>query len=160
FDPGEEIALADGGLLHHRPYAPAEVSGTPDQPPPLASELDFALLLLATPAGKARGWLSLPARDDVLPEKSPLIIVQHPLGGPIKLAIDTEAVLPTPGAPDRPRLRYATNTDAGSSGSPCFTMDWQLVALHHYGDPIWAAPRFNQGIPAGRIRADIIAAGH
>lgn len=160
FSTGEEIALADGGLLHHRPYAPAEASDTPDQPPPLATELDFALLCLAKAAGKERGWFALPERDETLPEKTPLIIVQHPHGGPIKLAIDTEAVLPTPGAPERPRLRYATNTDPGSSGSPCLSMDWQLVALHHYGDPAWSDPKFNQGIPAGRIRADLVANGH
>jgi hypothetical protein len=160
FDPGVEIALGEGGLLHHRPYAPAEVSGTPDQPPPLATELDFALLRLAQSAGSERGWFALPEQDEALPEKTPLMIVQHPHGGPIKLAIDTEAVLPTPGAPERPRLRYATNTDPGSSGSPCLSMDWQLIALHHFGDPAWSEPKFNQGIPAGRIRADLVANGH
>jgi Trypsin-like peptidase domain len=160
FSPGEEIALAQDGLVHHRPYAPAEVSGTPDWPLPLATELDFALLRLGAAAGEQRGCFALPDHDDALPEKSPLIIVQHPHGGPIKVAIDTEAVLPTPDAPGRPRLRYATNTDAGSSGAPCLSMDWQLLALHHLGDPAWTEPRFNQGIPAGLIRADIIANGH
>ncbi len=159
FDPGEEIALAGDGLLHHRPYAPAEVSPTPDEPPPLPTELDFALLRLAKPAGVERGWFVLPERDQALAERSPLVIVQHPHGGPIKLAIDTEAVLPS-GAPARPRLRYATNTDPGSSGSPCLNMDWQLLALHHFGDPAWKEPKFNQGIPAGLIRADLLANGH
>jgi V8-like Glu-specific endopeptidase len=58
------------------------------------------------------------------------------------------------------RLRYKTNTEAGSSGSPCFTMDWTLVALHHLGDPARApAPAFNQGIPIELIRQRIVAQG-
>ena len=28
------------------------------------------------------------------------------------------------------RIAYRTNTWFGSSGSPCFTIDWELVALH------------------------------
>jgi hypothetical protein len=38
-------------------------------------------------------------------------------------------------------------------------MDWDLVALHHYGDPAWAAPKFNQGVPIGMIRSRIVARG-
>lgn len=38
-------------------------------------------------------------------------------------------------------------------------MDWQLVALHHLGDPKEGLPVFNQGIPAELIRADIGAKG-
>jgi V8-like Glu-specific endopeptidase len=51
------------------------------------------------------------------------------------------------------RLRYRTNTEHGSSGSPCFDCDWNLVALHHYGDPAYHKnPEFNQGIPIRAIR--------
>ncbi|WP_454811314.1 trypsin-like peptidase domain-containing protein [Labrys neptuniae] len=159
FDEGEVVPLSGTALLHHRPYAPAEMTEAPDEPPPSATELDFALLQLAETAGTGRGWFALPERDGVLSQGSPLIIVQHPHGGPVKLAIDTEAILPTPAPPERPRLRYATNTDAGSSGSPCLSLEWQLLALHHFGDPAWGEPKFNQGVPAGLIRADIEAAG-
>ncbi|MBP0579851.1 trypsin-like peptidase domain-containing protein [Labrys sp. LIt4] len=159
FNEGEAAALSGTGLLHHRPYAPAEMTAAPDEPPPSATELDFALLELAGNTGTERGWFALPDRDDALGQGSPLIIAQHPHGGPIKLAIDTEAILPTPAPPGRPRLRYATNTDPGSSGSPCLSMEWQLLALHHFGDPAWGEPTFNQGVPAGLIRADIEAAG-
>ncbi|WP_448949908.1 trypsin-like peptidase domain-containing protein [Labrys neptuniae] len=160
FDQGEAVGLADDALLHHRPYAPAERTPSPDTPAPMATELDFALLHLAKPAGTERGWLTLPEHDSPLAEGAPLIIVQHPHGGPIKLAIDTEAILPNPAPSGRPRLRYATNTDPGSSGAPCLDMDWRLIALHHFGDPAWSEPKFNQGVPAGLIRADIVANGH
>jgi len=39
-------------------------------------------------------------------------------------------------------------------------MDWELVALHHFGDPAWQAPQFNQGVPIDLIRASIEARGH
>jgi hypothetical protein len=31
-------------------------------------------------------------------------------------------------------------------------MDWKLIALHHYGDPLHNQAQFNQGIPAIMIR--------
>ena len=40
----------------------------------------------------------------------------------------------------------------GSSGSPCFNADLQLVALHHARDP-QSPPRWNQAIPMKKIRA-------
>lgn len=165
-DEGVRVPLHADGVVYHRPYAPAELTQVPDNPAPTATELDFALLRLARPigaealGGQPRGWVALPSTAADPAEGAPLIIVQHPDGGPMKLAIDTQAVLPLPPPPDRPRLRYSTNTESGSSGSPVFNMDWTLVALHHFGDPAWGTPQFNQGVPAHLIRADLVAAGH
>ena len=81
----------------------------------------------------------------------PLLIAQHPDGSPLKLALDTEGV--TSVNANGTRVRYATNTEGGSSGSPCFNIDWKLVALHHLGDPARdrQKPKFNQGVPIGII---------
>ena len=57
------------------------------------------------------------------------------------------------------RVRYATNTEGGSSGSPCFNKDWDLIALHHYGDPAFGQPKYNQGIPIGKIREHLRGKG-
>ena len=86
-----------------------------------------------------------------------LIIVQHPRGEPMRFAIDTDAVIGF--VHDDLRLRYRTNTEAGSSGSPCFSMGWDLQALHHLGDPAAGPAPFNQGIPVGLNRASIQASG-
>jgi V8-like Glu-specific endopeptidase len=32
-----------------------------------------------------------------------------------------------------PKLHYRAPTEPGSSGSPVFNQDWELVALHHAG---------------------------
>ena len=86
------------------------------------------------------------------------LIVQHPKGEPMKLALDTEAIIAANAG--MTRLRYKTNTDPGASGSPCFSMDWDIVALHHYGDPAWQRlPEFNQGIPIHLIQQRLNAKG-
>ncbi len=64
------------------------------------------------------------------------------------MALDTEAVI---GLNDnKTRVRYTTDTEPGSSGSPCFNQNWELVALHHSGDPNWL-PSWNEGIPTDLI---------
>ncbi|MBA4065530.1 MAG: serine protease [Isosphaera sp.] len=156
--------------LDASPYSPAETTRTPDNPPPTADQLDYALVRLARPVGDEpaapkggaggprRGWLPLPAAAPALVPKMPLMIAQHPDGKPLKLAVDTEAVIGvTAGGL---RVRYATTTEAGSSGSPVFDLDWNLVALHHLGDPAYDhPPAYNQGVPIDKVRARVAAAG-
>jgi V8-like Glu-specific endopeptidase len=61
----------------------------------------------------------------------------------------------------RNRIKHRTNTLAGSSGSPCFDRYWNLIALHHYGDPGYVAkPAFNQAVPIRAIQARLGARGH
>ncbi|MHC2390801.1 hypothetical protein ACVMFA_003816 [Bradyrhizobium liaoningense] len=144
------------------PYSKAEGDSRPDRELPGRDELDYALVRLARAVGSepidkgaarsapARGWIELPEAEACLETDMPLMIAQHPDGGPLKLAFDTRSVLGING--NGTRVRYATNTEAGSSGSPCFDMDWTLVAVHHLGDPAWKEPKFNQGVPIARIR--------
>jgi hypothetical protein len=99
--------------------------------------------------GTQRGWIKLP--QDFQPpfiKDSPLFIVQHPQAEPIKLALKTNSVLDVNDM--RTRVRHRTDTDHGSSGSPCFDQDWNLVALHHSGDPNFAFV-YNEGIPVDTI---------
>jgi hypothetical protein len=154
---GQLVTLHADGCFDSSSYSTAETTKTPETPPPTADELDYALLRLATPVGQQRGWIALPKDAPPLPENAPLLIMQHPKGDPMKLALDTQAVIGR--AANNMRLRYRTNTDPGSSGSPCFTLDWGIVALHHYGDPDWQTPLFNQGVPIELIRRRIEAQG-
>lgn len=159
--PGVVVPLHAEGLIDSSPYSPGEKNEQADGAPPTPQQLDYALLHLAEPAGKQlvdgaeRGWIALPEKTPELNVGGPILIVQHPDGAPMKLALDTDAVI----AVSDTRIRYATNTEPGSSGSPCFTMDWDLVALHHYGDPSWKAPKFNQGVAIGMIRQLIDSRG-
>jgi V8-like Glu-specific endopeptidase len=88
----------------------------------------------------------------------PLMIAQHPDGKSLKLAVDTESVIGVNAG--QTRVRYATNTEAGSSGSPVFDLDWNLVALHHLGDPAYDhPPSYNQGVPINKIRDRLAISG-
>jgi V8-like Glu-specific endopeptidase len=160
---GQAVRLNGQTCVDTSTYSEAETTPTPDTPAPTADQLDYALLRLATPVGeqqvdgRKRGWIVLPSAAAPLTKDAPLLIVQHPKGLPMKLAMDTQAVIGR--NENATRILYRTNTEPGSSGSPCFTLDWNLVALHHYGDPCWQAPKFNQGVPIELIRRRIEAQG-
>jgi hypothetical protein len=152
--PGKEYRLAADWLIDSSPYSPVDREGKK----PEDDELDYALLRVdGTPGNEAvgpaangpaptRGWVKMPlVKPDLTPGRL-LYIVQHPKGNPLKVG----ANIITEGGFADLRVRYKTNTDEGSSGSPCFDARWNLVALHHMGDPSWEA-KFNQGIPITAI---------
>ncbi|TIL42777.1 serine protease [Mesorhizobium sp.] len=157
-ETGMEVPLAQDGCLLMS--APSRSDAGGDGQLPTEDELDFALLRLARPVGadrlagdQPRGWLKVPF-SPILPQKDgSIFIVQHPEGGTMKLALDTNSVLGLNS--NGTRLRYLTNTEPGSSGSPCLSIDWSLVALHHYGRRTSDAGGYNQGIPIGLIRKKI-----
>jgi V8-like Glu-specific endopeptidase len=53
-------------------------------------------------------------------------IIQHPRGEPKRIAFRNNLVT----AADNEQIRYFTDTDTGSSGSPVCDDNWQVVALH------------------------------
>jgi hypothetical protein len=143
-------------LVDQSPYSPRDFESAPTSGP-RDDELDYALVRLADApgddavSGTARGYMRLPEATDVEADAA-LFIIQHPQGQPLKLAFHTvKDVQPT-------RITYSTNTREGSSGSPCFDYRWQLVALHHSGDPAYHAER-NQGIPIAAIRRLLTSRG-
>lgn len=88
--------------------------------------LDFAIVRIdqvtdRQPLALVRTPLKIAARDTV-----PLNIIQHPEGKPKRIAIRNNLATPSVGSD----LRYFTATLPGSSGSPVFTDDWKVVALH------------------------------
>lgn len=113
-----------------------------------ADELDFALVRLAEPAGDdamtggpTRGWLAPIAHTFSIGES--VFVIQHPKAAPLKIAAGGVAQVQ-----DR-RVQYLANTLEGSSGSPCFTSDWTLAALHRGSNGI-----ANIGIPFAAILAE------
>ena len=125
---------------------------------PTDEELDYALVRIDGNPGADLGWVDLSDTPSTVVGQ-PLAILQHPDKAPLKLALDTKAILGINA--NGTRVTYRTNTLRGSSGSPCFNMDWLPVALHHVGDPSapLGAPR-NAGIPLGAITAHIARHGH
>ena len=130
---------------------------------PSPDELDYVLLKIDGEPGNShpfgndnkdtqaqkRGWIHIPPQPILPTPNMALLILHHPDGERLKFTIDTNVVLNVNA--NQTRVRYQTNTAHGSSGAPCFTLDWQLVALHHTGDPSTTSTHhqanFNQGIP-------------
>jgi V8-like Glu-specific endopeptidase len=128
-----------------------------------ADKLDFAIINLAQAAGNlpfgvhsetsntgvARGWIPLKTMaNDVVAENNTLIILQHPAKSALKMAIGLNKLIGV--SPQKRRVRYEINTLNGSSGSPVFNTNFEVVALHNMGDPSYI-PTFNQGVVMNRI---------
>lgn len=166
-DDGCVVAFHEKWNLGSSPFHPADTKPLPKNTEPDTDHLDYAFIRLASAIGDevidevgetkiARGFVPLAGKAGKLDVGSPLFILQHPAGSPLRLALDTDAIL-TINAP-RTRVRYKTNTEPGSSGSPCFDADWNLVALHHSGDPRETmTPAYNEGIPIDTLRAALPA---
>jgi V8-like Glu-specific endopeptidase len=74
-------------------------------------------------------WKPLALRRSDVSVGDRVNIIQHPGGGPKQLAFFHNVVAYA----DYSRIQYLTDTLPGSSGSPVFDKDWQLVAVHHSG---------------------------
>ncbi|WP_166481722.1 effector-associated domain EAD1-containing protein [Scytonema sp. UIC 10036] len=109
------------------------------------NELDYALLRVRNTPGEQpiggqegappRGWLT--PHKYTFGQGEPLVILQHPKAAPLKISIGS-VIYEQVG---HYYVSYSANTDEGSSGAPCFNSDWNLVAIHHYGDS-----RGNRGV--------------
>jgi len=163
-NPGKEYCLSTTNtdwLIDYSPYSPVDLESEPKSGLPKPDELDYALLQVdgspgheavgekPEPGAPPRGWIEIPETEHGFESRTPLFIVQHPKGAPLKLALDTEAV--TGVNANGTRVTYRTNTEPGSSGSAVFDQDWNLVALHHSGDPDSIMPAYNEGIPVNAI---------
>lgn len=149
-DPsGELVPTQAEWRLASSPFSASDLAGRGE---PAATELDYALIQLARPIGDERGWFEL-SRDPIVTMVGDLVVIpQHASGEPASIAWGKIVELPAHGL----RLRYDTTTEGGSSGSPCFSPDFELIGLHHAADPD-SRPDFNQAIPIWRVARDIEA---
>jgi hypothetical protein len=67
----------------------------------------------------------LPMRHAVPDIGDPVSIIQHPLGGPKQIALTSNEIIHTSGC----LVHYVTDTLPGSSGSPVFNSDWEVIAV-------------------------------
>ncbi|MWA05324.1 endonuclease [Actinomadura sp. LD22] len=120
----------------------------------LADEaLDVALVAVRAPAGApaAFGFNPLIEAEGKAIIGEFVTIVQHPGGGRKQVALRENRIVDVLDQ----YLHYAADTEPGSSGSPVFNDQWEIVALHHASVP---APEhadlggvINEGVRISRI---------
>jgi hypothetical protein len=159
-------AAAGNPWVAASPYAPGDVRR--DGTAPTADHLDYALLHLPDPVGlfppghdqpgdpsDARGHFPLRADAVPLAAGEDVVVLQHPGGQPLKVALGSALASGVPF-----RSAHDAPTERGTSGSPVFDLQLQLRALHHATDPADPdRPQFNQAVPIGLVAADLAARG-
>lgn len=100
------------------------------------NELDYALIAVGERvSGTANledlGYCVLSNQGDKHALGMNVNIIQHPRGAPKMVALRNNLLT----GRTRRTLLYETDTDHGSSGAPVMNDAWELVALHHYGEP-------------------------
>jgi hypothetical protein len=134
-------------------YLP-EISGTFHTEP----ALDYTLIRLRPSqvagelAGNKFGFIRLNENPTFFSRQN-LNIVQHPQGREKEIALQKNEI-------DKlfeNVVRYTSDTEPGSSGSPVFDNLWQLVALHHGAGEQNSAGQYinNEGIRSNRIVEDL-----
>jgi endonuclease G len=97
--------------------------------------LDFTVVAVAAHAGGRSlaefGWNPLIEAEGKIILHELLNIVQHPNGEPKQLAARANRLVDVL----EDFLHYETDTAPGSSGSPVFNDQWEVVGLHHSGVP-------------------------
>ena len=146
------IALLDAPIVEYRLAPEAGFATSP------RTEHDWTAVRVQGNANENWSALALvkaePKKDDWIN------IIQHPAGGPKQVALYDNLIVYV----DENRVQYLTDTLPGSSGSPCFDSEWNVVALHHSGG--WlkepgTKDRYyrNEGIHINRVIEGLVAAG-
>ena len=149
--PGVPVRAAGGNgwLAASSPFSQSDVTGDGEPGP---DELDFALIRLSAPVEEARLPLAIDGSPPIVAPMDIAIIVQHPDGDPLTLAMGKVLEFPASGL----RYRYNATTrelvrapvfSATSTDRPPPCRDTAL------------SPRFNQAVPIWRVAAAVAQAG-
>jgi len=146
-----EFNFQDG--LDGQPLRPQLLSLDPDSFFVADQERDFALVAVRAGEGELAGFGFNPL---VEAEGKAVIgefvtIIQHPRGEKKQVSLRENRIVDLPDA----FMHYEADTEPGSSGSPVFNDQWEVVALHHASVPSPEHSEFggflNEGIRISRI---------
>jgi hypothetical protein len=154
-----EVKLHPNKWLEHD-KAPSQYDWEPTLGDAAVDETDCALIRLAERIGDVpvggpttdadatrRGWITANGAVPPVIAGNQVFVLQHPRTEPLQLTVGVVREFNARGT----RIRYDANTKDGSSGSPCFDSDLQLIGLHHAYDP-GSPPKWNQAVPLSRIQ--------
>ncbi len=118
-------------------------------------DLDFALVAVKAAAADLRpfGFNRLIGSEGKAIVGDFVTIIQHPRGGKKQVALRENRIVDVLDE----FLHYETDTEPGSSGSPVFNDQWEVVALHHASVPAEGHAEYggflNEGIRVSRLLA-------
>lgn len=96
-----------------------------------ALDVTVVTLKAAMPTASRFTALKTAGRLPLVHDKSRAYVVGHPMGSGLQISLNDSLLLDID---DAQRLvHYRTPTDPGSSGSPVFNTDWEVIGLHHGG---------------------------
>lgn len=121
-------------------------------------ELDYSLVAVQETNSDGQslsnyGWLPLIEDEGKAILGEYVSIIQHPRGEPKQLAARENQLIDL--LPEF--LHYRTDTEPGSSGSPVFNDQWEIIGLHHSGVPDRDASgnvigwKANEGVRISRV---------
>lgn len=100
-------------------------------------ELDYTLVAVKQLSGgvdlKLYGWSRLSEEQGKILIGKPVNIIQHPKGEAKQIVLRHNQLVDL--LPDGKFAHYLTDTEPGSSGSPVYNDQWEVVALHHSAVP-------------------------
>src|SRR5829696_71387 len=102
-------------------------------------DLDFALVAVKEESAQRKplrdyGWCPLIGAQGKIRIGEPVNVIQHPRGEMKQIILRENNLVDLPKTPGT-IAHYEGDTEPGSSGSPVFNDQWELVALHHSGVP-------------------------
>ncbi len=126
-------------------------------------ECDITILQFSEGQPRLRRPLETAKDLPTITEGVYVTVIGHPGGSDLSLSIRGNDLLEYD--PQRHKLHYLAPTLGGSSGSPIFDSDWNLIGVHHAGwnsTPRLADPTTqhaaNEGIALGYVRQELDAA--
>lgn len=92
-------------------------------------DLDICVMLSDEPAVETLRPLAVARRIPMPTPEAYVYVIGHPGGAELKFSIRGNDFVDT----DFVRLHYTAPTEKGSSGSPVFDLEWNLIGVHHMG---------------------------
>ena len=93
------------------------------------AKLDYVLLQVESGVKNAQGVKPISSIAKSPESDKALNIIQHPEGNTLKIALSSDGISGI--YKDTGLIQYLSRAAGGSSGSPCFNDQWELIALHH-----------------------------
>ena len=103
----------------------------PDEQTPIVifnQTLDYALVHVQRSIQTINSISPIPIANDVPITGDELHLLGHPAGEAMKLAMSSEGIVYV--SATKGIAQYTTPSQAGASGSPCFSDDWKAIVLH------------------------------